>query len=188
MAGSTISKICIIGNIAGGKTRLARRLGEIHGLPVTHVDTIQFLPGMIVRPLQESRNSLTEIAQRSSWIIDGYGPLDLIEKRFDQADLVIFIDLNLRTHIWWLIKRQLKNLFHSRPELPEGTNELTLQHSRKLYRTLIGMHEKMRPELLKIFSREKLKNKMMFINSVKRWNEIYENGVKLENIIHTETP
>jgi adenylate kinase family enzyme len=170
-------KIVVVGNIAGGKTKLSRRLAHLHGVPLTHVDTLQFLPGMKIRSLGETRRLLKAVTDQENWLIDGYGPLDLIEKRFQLADHVVFVDFPLWRHYWWCTKRQIQNLWSRRQELPEGCNELTVEHTKKLYKTLWQMHTKMRPELLRIFARENLKNKMIYVRTLQEWKILAEKGL-----------
>lgn len=170
-------KIVVVGNIAGGKTRLSRNLAQLHGVPITYVDQIQFFPGMKIRPLQETRDALKKITEQEHWLIDGYGPLDLIEKRFQMSDHVVFVDFPIWRHYWWCTKRQIQNIWSRREELPEGCNELTWEHTMKLYRTLWQMHTKMRPELLRIFARDNLKNKMIYVKDLKQWRELARHGI-----------
>lgn len=170
-------KIVVVGNIAGGKTELSRSLAHIHGVPLTHVDSLQFLPGMKIRPMDETRSALKALTDQADWLIDGYGPLDLIEKRFQAADHVVFIDFPIWRHYWWCTKRQIKNLWSRRQELPEGCDELTYDHTVKLYKTLWQMHTKMRPELLRIFARDNLKNKMIYVRTLKEWRTLAKKGL-----------
>lgn len=170
-------KILLVGNIAGGKTRLSHRLAEIYSLPLIHVDSIQFLPGMKIRPLDETRKKLSEVTGQEQWIIDGHGPLDQIQSRFDAADRIVFVDLPVRVHFCWLTKRQIQSLWCRRPELPSGCSERNFTHTRKLYRTLWKIHRKMRPELLRIFARPELKRKVIRIQTVGELNEIARTGL-----------
>jgi adenylate kinase family enzyme len=174
-----ISRIAVVGNSGGGKTTLSRSLSQIHQSPLTHVDTIQFLPGMVIRPLDETRKTLREITNHEKWLIDGFGPLDLIEERFQLADRIVFVDFPIWRHYWWSTKRQIKSLWTSRSELPEGCDEATIAHTIKLFKILWRVHKKMRPEVLKIFARESLKHKMVFIRNMKEWNQIYNKGLPL---------
>lgn len=177
MATSALSKIAVIGNGGGGKTTLSRQLGKTLQLPVTHVDSIQFLAGMKVRPHRESIQILESIQAGPKWIVDGYGPLDIIEKRFAQADRILFIDFPLWRHYWWCTKRQLKSPWIRRAELGEGCDEATLAHTIKLFKTLWRVHRQMRPELLRILGREGLKSKVVFVRSLREWQKIYRDGL-----------
>ena len=169
-------KIAVVGNAGGGKTTLSRRLAAIYGLPLTHVDSIQFVAGMRIRPYAESIAILEGIQQGPAWIIDGYGPLDIIEKRFALADQVLFIDFPLWHHYWWCAKRQIQNLWSRREELPADCDELTWTHTLKLFKTMKKMHQQMRPELLRIFSRDSLKDKVVFVRRYEDWQRIFHRG------------
>ena len=176
-----LNRIVIVGNAGAGKTVLSRGLARLYGLPLTHVDSIQFLSGMKIRPHAESIQMLSEIQARPQWIIEGYGPLDIIEKRFQSADAVIFIDLPLWRHYWWSTKRQVSNSWSRREELPEGCDEFSFIQTKKLYRTIWKMHHQMRPELLKIFARSNLKCKMVHIRSYADWKRVFAKGIPLLN-------
>lgn len=167
-----LKKIFIIGNAAGGKTYLAEHLAKQFTLPLTSVDSIQFLPGMKIRELNETRKILLEIEKKDTWIIDGFGPLDLIHNRFVQADKIIYIDLPLWQHYLWFLKRQIKSLWAPRHELPEGCSEISWGHTLKVIRSMWSMHKQMRPELFKILNREPLKSKTSVIRSKKQLNQI----------------
>lgn len=172
-----MKKIAVIGNACGGKTLLSLSLAKMYQLPLTHVDSIQFMPGMTIRPYRDSIQILAEIQNLEAWIIDGYGPLDILEKRLQLADHVVFIDLPIWRHFWWCTKRQIKNLFSKRVELPEGCSEASYSHTVKLYKTIWGVHQKMRPEMIRILNRENLKSKVRFIQNLEDWNIVFREGI-----------
>jgi adenylate kinase family enzyme len=170
-------KVVVIGNIAGGKTRMSRRLAELHNLPLIHIDSIQFLPGMAIRPLAETRDALNTVTAQEKWLIDGFGPLDILEKRFALADRIVFIDLPLWRHQWWTIKRQISNLWSRRSELPEGCDERDWEHTKKIFKTLRQVDSKMLPELRRILNRDTNKPKTIFIHNLGDWNALYSAGL-----------
>jgi adenylate kinase family enzyme len=173
----SLNKISIIGNAGAGKTYLARKLSQIHHLPITHVDAIQFLPNLQMRPYRESIEILKKIQEQPQWIVDGYGPLDILEQRLRLSDQIVMIDFPLWRHYFWATKRQFQNLYSRRKELPEGTSELSFSHIVKLYKTLWKVHKQMRPELLRILARENLKDKVIMIRSLKEFRKLARRGL-----------
>lgn len=165
-------RIAVIGNSCSGKTTLARALAQQCGLPITHVDSLQFLPGMKIRPHKESIALLQAVQTQETWIIDGYGPLDILEERLRRADRIVFIDLPLWRLFWWCTKRQIQNLWSFRQELPEGCNELTWSHTKKLYQNIWKAHKLMRPELLRILERKDLHEKVIHVRTLGDWQRL----------------
>lgn len=159
-------RITVIGNAAGGKTTFSRRLSALLGIPVYHIDSVQFLPGMVIRPLDQTRAWVRDILKQDAWILDGLGPFDLLLERFQQSDLIVFMDLPVWLHYWWFLKRQLTVAFRPRQELPEGCREFTWSHTRKVIRTMWGIHRKMNPELRRILARPEFQQKSVRIVSV----------------------
>lgn len=173
-----MKRLTIIGNAGAGKTTLSRILAARHDLPLTHVDSIQFTAGMNIRAHAESIAILSEIQNQDEWLIDGYGPLDILEKRLELADQIIFIDFPIWRHYWWALKRQIKSLWSPRTELPKNCNDATLRQTVKLFRTIWKVHTKMRPEMLRILSREKLKSKVFIIRELKDWEQVASGQIK----------
>ena len=173
-------KIAVIGNAAGGKTRLSRELANFYQITPTHVDSIQFGPGMTIRPHADTRAALEVVASQDNWIIDGYGPLDIIEKRFSQADQIILIDLPIARHLFWFGKRQLFSLWSPRRELPPGCKELSYRHSAKVIKSMWSMHREMRPELIKILARPQYNPKVTIIKSVRDLNRFRRQSLARE--------
>ncbi|MBK9322680.1 MAG: hypothetical protein IPM97_06950 [Bdellovibrionaceae bacterium] len=174
-----ICRIAVLGNACGGKTTLSRRLGEHCLVPVTHVDSIQFLPGMTIRPHAESIQALRAIQQQRRWLIDGYGPLDILQERLRLASLIVLIDLPLWRHYWWCTKRQFKNLWSRRVELPESCSERSWSQIKKIYKSLWQSHFKMRPELLRILARDEFAPKVIYIRSIADWERVAVLGPKI---------
>ena len=168
-------RIAIIGNSCGGKTRLARNLAAHYRLPLIHVDQVQFMTGLKFRPYQESIQILQKEQEQQRWIIDGFGPLDILQKRLELAELIIMIDLPLWQHFFWATKRVLKSIFTGqRKELPANSSERNLKHVIKLYKTIYQIHTKMRPEMLRILSREHLQSKTLLIQDTNELNKLFK--------------
>lgn len=169
-------KIAVIGNAGGGKTTLSRHLARHQQLAIYHVDQFQFLPGLQIRPHQETIKMLSDIQRKNDWLIDGYGPLDILIQRLELSDHIIFIDFPLWRHYWWSLKRQFKSLWSPRQELPEGCSEATFKQTYKLFRTIWKVHHLMRPELLRILNRDHLRGKVRIIRTYAEFVQLCNKG------------
>ena len=146
------NRIAIVGNAGGGKSTLARELGRILDLPVTHVDSIQYQSGWRRTPDEECDWKLTEIANKGRWIIDGFGNNKVIENRIECADTVLFVDFQIWQHYWWAFRRQLAARKGQRKELPENCPEFTLAYTKKLIKVMWLVHKEYTPWFRKLVS------------------------------------
>jgi adenylate kinase family enzyme len=141
-----MTRVAVIGNAGGGKSTLCKQLSSARRLPYFAIDKIQWRPGW--RPVSDDEFALAHAAMlgRQSWIIDGFGPWEEIEKRFDLADTIIFVDHPLWLHYWWATKRQIASIFRARPDGPEGCSLLPVTF--RLYGMMWWLRRDMRPKLL----------------------------------------
>lgn len=115
-------------------------------MPHFAVDVLQWRPGWQPVSKAEFEAIHSSLLTRETWIIDGFGPWEEIEKRFDRADTIIFVDHSLWRHYWWATKRQIASIFHGRADGPEGCPMLPVTF--RLYRMMWQVHYEMRPRLL----------------------------------------
>jgi len=87
------SRIIIVGNNGSGKSFLAKRLADISGLPLVHLDLEFWRPNWEKPPKEEWIKKQMELISEEKWIIDG-NHTDTMELRFESADLIIFLDIN----------------------------------------------------------------------------------------------
>ncbi|MGZ3692292.1 MAG: hypothetical protein ACXVAX_12360 [Pseudobdellovibrio sp.] len=166
-----MKRIAVIGNPCSGKTTFSRDLKKKYSLPLFHIDSIQFLEGMKLRDPAETREKLLEISNRSEWIIDGLGPLKIIEDRFQKSDLVICIRIPLVLNFWFMVKRQLKALFIRREELPPGNFEATPLQTYRLIKNIWNVQHGLWKQLDRIFLNEIYKDKVIYLKSVREMSE-----------------
>src|SRR5712664_2637096 len=106
-----MKRVVILGRGASGKSTLARRLGEITGLPVIGLDKVFLLPGLAATPRDQWVAVQEKLVARDGWIKDGWimdgdlGPYDAVEVRLRAADTIIFLDFSLVRCAWRAIRR-----------------------------------------------------------------------------------
>ena len=156
-------RVAVIGNAGGGKSTLCRALSTAHALPCFPVDHFQWKPGWVPAPYQEVKQRHDEILAYDQWIIDGWGPRDLIVARFDAADTIILVDHPLYVHYWWAIKRQVTCLFVPRHDGPEGCPMLPVTWP--LLKMIWDIHFHARPQLLDMVNHYRDRKQVFHIRS-----------------------
>ncbi len=172
-----MERIAVIGNGGGGKTTLCLRLHDVLHLPVYEIDQIQFKPGWVRTPLDEVREKHNVILREGHWIIDGWGPWDAIEKRFELADTIIFVDFPLQTHLCWAMKRQIQSIFRPRLGGPAGCPLLPMTW--QMMKTIYTVHKHYRPELIKYLDGLDTKDKrIIYIHTPKELRQFLGDATK----------
>jgi len=112
-------RIMIMGASGSGKSTMARRLGELHGLPVVHLDALYWKPGWIQSTIEEIGDKIRAAEDQPCWVIDG-NYKQTINYRLARADTVIYLDFNRYICLYRAIRRWMKNYGKTRPDLGEG--------------------------------------------------------------------
>jgi adenylate kinase family enzyme len=143
-------RVAVFGNAGAGKSAVARQLAEITGLPLYPIDIIQFPGGYRSEEKDGGKLSQEEflrihadLLEQDRWIIDGFGSVALAWERFAAADTLVYIDLPLLTHYWWVTKRLLKGLFRNPDGWPE--NSPVWESSLSSYRVVWRCHRGLTP-------------------------------------------
>jgi adenylate kinase family enzyme len=138
-----VKKVAVFGNAGGGKSTLSKRLSEIAGLPLYVLDKIQYRSGGTEIPQEDYKRAHQKILLTDRWIIDGFGCMETVWLRLDEADSLVFVDLPLYVHFGWVTKRLIEGYFQP----PEGWPEKSpiLKSSINSYRTLWLCHKYLTP-------------------------------------------
>lgn len=118
-------KIAILGHSGSGKSTLARQLGEKYRLPVLHFDSIHFLPGWVETDRPYKREKVTAFLDEhpDGWVIDGNYLKICAERRFQEADRILYLDFPRRVCLPRVVKRWITYRGKTRPDMGEGCNE-----------------------------------------------------------------
>jgi len=117
-----MQRVAIVGCSGGGKSTLARALGEHFGLPVVHLDTLFWKPGWVESTLEEFRPRVDAAAAKDRWIIEG-GFSSASALRFARADTIIWIELPILLCLWRAVRRALLSYGRTRADLAPGCPE-----------------------------------------------------------------
>jgi adenylate kinase family enzyme len=138
-----MKKVAVFGNTGGGKSTLSRKLSEITGLPLYILDKIKYQAGGTEVPHEDYKQAHEEILATDQWIIDGFGCMETLWRRLDAADSLVYVDLPLHVHFWWVTKRLITGYFKPPAGWPE--NSPILKSSMNSYRVLWLCHNYLTP-------------------------------------------
>ncbi len=112
----------VIGSSGAGKSVFSRRLGDITGLPVVHLDKHHWRPGWVEPAKDVWREQVMELVGRDEWILDGnFG--STMEIRLAGCDTAIFLDYPRHVCTLRVIKRVFQYRGKTRPDLAPGCPE-----------------------------------------------------------------
>lgn len=115
-------RILVLGSSGSGKSTFARRLGDITGLPVVHLDRLYLKPGWVASAREAFYPLVRDALSKDVWIMDGnYGRT--LPMRLPYCDQVFYFDLPRLLCMWGITVRVLKNYGKSRPDIGNGCPE-----------------------------------------------------------------
>jgi adenylate kinase family enzyme len=163
--GTMMKKVAVFGNTGGGKSTLARQLSEITELPLYPLDKIQYQAGGVEIPHEQYLDLHSDLLNQDEWIIDGFGCMDSAWERFTRADTLIYIDLPLLMHYWWVTKRLFQGLFKN----PEGWPEHSpiWKGSLNSYRVLSLCHRRLTPRYRQLVEESRSSKRVHHLRSLK---------------------
>lgn len=163
-------KIAIIGSTASGKSTLARKLSQIYKVPHIELDQILF-ENQKRKTDEEFRFAVEKLVEKSEWICDGvfYNLADII---WPKADVVIWLDIPLKTTYRQVLSRSLKRIV-KRQSKPGGQRETLktafgrngiVTKTPHIHRKITSNYEKLVPQYVS-------DNKLVRLKSRKEVNE-----------------
>lgn len=167
-----MKKVAVFGNAGGGKSTLSRKLSEITSLPLYVLDKIKYEAGGVEVPEEDYKRIHQEIVNSDQWIIDGFGSMDTLWPRFDEADCLVFVDLPIYTHFWWVTKRWITGYVNP----PEGWPERSplLKSSMNSYCALWLCHKRLTPRYREYVKKAQMTKRVYHLQSVEQISQFLE--------------
>lgn len=160
-----MKRVAVFGNAGGGKSTLSKHLAETTGLPLIVLDLIQYKPGGDKVLDEEYQTAHAEILQQDCWIIDGFGSLDTVWKRLELADTLVFIDLPILQHYFWVTKRFVKSFWVAPEGYPE--NSPLLKSTLNAYQIVWLCHQNLTPRYREYVEKVKATKQVFHLQSTK---------------------
>ena len=156
-----MKRVLVIGPGGSGKSTFARRLGQILGLEVKHLDSFYWRAGWTKPANEDWIKTVDELIGGESWIVDGnYG--GTLAQRVERCDTIIFLDLSRLLCVWRVTKRRLTYRNRSRPDMAEGCNE---KLDREFISWVWNYSHRSRPKVIKLINENQASKKIVWLRS-----------------------
>jgi adenylate kinase family enzyme len=139
-----VNRVAVFGNAGGGKSTLSKRLAEMTGLPLVALDLLKYKPGGDEVPYEEYKAAHDQLLLQDQWIVDGFGSLDTVWERLEVADTLVYVDMPVPLHYWWVTKRFLKGFLVPPENWPKDSP--LLKGTLKSYYTVWLCDKKLTPK------------------------------------------
>lgn len=117
------TRLMVIGCSCSGKSTFSRRLAEITGLPLTHLDRLFWKSGWIEENRDIFRTKQKNIVMQDSWIIDG-NYKGTMEMRLERAQIVYRFRIGTLACLQGYAKRLIQGkLKVERTDITDGCEE-----------------------------------------------------------------
>ncbi len=111
-------RIMVVGNNGSGKSFLSKELAAVTGLPCIHLDKIYWKPHWQQPSKKEWISIQEKLMKAPQWIMDG-NHHHTMEIRFKEAELIIFLNINIFLCLTSVFRRKGKK----RDDMPEYLKE-----------------------------------------------------------------
>ena len=138
-----MKKVAVFGNAGGGKSTLSRNLAQLTGLPWISIDSLQYKPGGEAVSHEQFHTAHADLMHQDCWIADGFGTMKTVWERLEVADTLVYLDMPILQHTWWITKRLLKGIWVPPAGWPE--NSPLLKGTFNSYRNMWLCHTKLTP-------------------------------------------
>jgi adenylate kinase family enzyme len=166
-----MKKVAVFGNAGAGKSTLSRRLADMTGLPWVPLDSMKYTPGGGEVPHVEFKAAHDELLKQDGWVVDGFGSLDTLWKRLDAADTLVYLDMPVWRHYWWVTKRLLQSAWVPPAGWPEHSP--LLKGTLNSYTTVWFCHTKLTPRYRDYVEQAKATKQVYHLRSPKDIDRFY---------------
>lgn len=175
-----MKKVAVFGNAGGGKSTLSQRLADMTGIPWVPLDSIQYNPGGGEMPHAEFKTAHDSLLKQDQWVVDGFGSLDTVWERLAVADTLVYLDMPVLRHYWWVTKR----FFQSAWMPPAGWPERSplLKGTLKSFVTVRLCHRKLTPKYRAYVERAKATKQVYHLRSRQDIEQFYQTVATQTNV------
>ena len=122
-----MKKVAIFGKPGNGKSTLSKKLASATNIKLYPLDSILYKSNGEEVDSNSFEEAHENILSLDEWIIEGFSPMNSLvtfNRRLEEADTLIYIELPYFVTYWLVTKRLIKSMFQKPEGWPEGSSVL----------------------------------------------------------------
>lgn len=145
--GFDYKKVIVLGNNGSGKSYFSKKLAEITGLPLIHLDLLYWKENWTHPSCEEWAEIQRKLVANEQWIIDGMH-ISTLEIRFKEADAIYFLDIDTDTCLESVRQRELqvRTDFPNHLDKQNGNFDIFIQG-------VLKFEEKRKPRIIELHNK-----------------------------------
>lgn len=174
-----MKKVAIFGKPGNGKSTLSKKLASATGIRLYPLDSILYKANGEEVDRKSYEDTHENILSLDKWIIEGFSPinsLDTFNRRLEEADTLIYIDLPYFVTYWLVTKRLIKSVFQKPEGWPEGSS--VLNGTLKSYKVLKLCPKFWNDSFLQRVEKLSINKSLHVIRSISELNTFVEKNVQ----------
>lgn len=165
-------KIIVLGNNGSGKSYFSKKLAEITGLPLIHLDLLFWKENWTHPSREEWAEIQSKLVASEQWIIDGMH-ISTLEIRFKEADAIYLLDIDTDTCLESVRQRESQD----RTDFPKYLDKQNGDFD-AFTQGVLEFEEKRKPRIIELHNKYPIKNFIVF-KTRKEIDDYLINGVLL---------
>ena len=170
----------VIGCGGSGKSIFSKRLHEITGIELIHLDKHYWQPNWVETKKDEWEKKVNQLSAKEEWIIDGNygGTMDI---RLNKADVVIFMDRTRWLCLYRIMKRLIRNYGKTREDMRDGCKE---RFSLEFMKYVYNYNKTRKPKILEKLSKLTSIKEIVILRSDQEINDYLASMKKRHATLH----
>lgn len=141
-----MKRVLVVGGCGAGKSTFSKKLADLTGLPLVHLDVLGWRGEWEKVPQEEFDEKLSAVLGEETWIIDGQYSRTL-PLRLGRADMVFWFDFPGIRCLFGVVGRVLRNWGKSREDMGGDCRETFDRERFEFFRYALTQNKTIRPRI-----------------------------------------
>ncbi len=171
-----MKKVLVIGSSGAGKSTFSRRLSDLTGIEIIHLDKLHWKPNWTEPSKEEWKATLEKAMRGEAWIMDG-NYSNTLDIRIPVCDTVIFLETPPAVCVYRVLKRVTTSYGKTRPDMADDCVE---RFDWEFIKWIWNFENRSKPKMEKLLELFKNEKTIIRLKSKREVEDFFRNLVENE--------